>query len=123
MKNRKINFLLFILILILVTLACNAVLPQTESTSAPAQPVISTLNLPQGQDNLPQTEAEVPRVHVDEAKLAFENGEAIIVDVRSVDAYAEGHVTGAISIPLNEFENNVGNLPLDKSQWIITYCT
>lgn len=117
------NTLLVISTLFLVTLACNTVFPQTEPTSAPTQPVISTLELPQGQVNLPQTEAEVPRVNVEDAKLAFENGEAIIVDVRSAQAYADGHITGAISIPLDEFENNIANVALDKDQWIITYCT
>jgi rhodanese-related sulfurtransferase len=72
---------------------------------------------------VPQTEADVPRVTVEEAKSAFDSGKAIIVDVRSAEAYAEGHAAGAISIPLSEFENNINNLPLDKEQWIIPYCT
>jgi 3-mercaptopyruvate sulfurtransferase SseA len=72
---------------------------------------------------VPQTEADVPRVKVEEAKSAFDSGKAIIVDVRSAEAYAEGHAAGAISIPLTEFENNIENLSLDKDQWIIPYCT
>ena len=119
MTNRKIDFLLFAAILTLVTLACNTTLPQT----TPTQPVISTLELPQGQNNIPQSEASVPRVTVEEAKAALDSGEAIIVDVRSPDAFADGHVAGAISIPLGEFEGNIANVPLDKDQWIITYCT
>ncbi|CAG0985554.1 thiosulfate sulfurtransferase [Anaerolineales bacterium] len=72
---------------------------------------------------IPQTEDAVPRVTVEEAKSAFEDGKAIIVDVRSAESYAAGHAAGAISIPLAEFENNIDSLPLDKDQWIITYCT
>jgi predicted sulfurtransferase len=72
---------------------------------------------------IPQTEQEVPRVKVEDAKSAFDKGEAIIVDVRSAQAYAAGHAAGAISIPLAEFENNIDGLSLDKDQWIITYCT
>ena len=99
-------------------------LPQTESTSVPTIRAISTLPpQTQGQTNLPLTEADVPRVPVDEAKLAFDNGEAVIVDVRSAEAYAAGHAAGAINIPLDQFENNIANVPLDKDQWIITYCT
>lgn len=60
---------------------------------------------------------------VEEAKSAFESGKAIIIDVRSAESYATGHAAGAISIPLAEFENNIDSLPLDKGQWIITYCT
>jgi len=72
---------------------------------------------------VPQTEDAVPRVTVEEAQSALESGEAIIVDVRSTESYAADHAAGAISIPLAEFENNITNLPLDKDQWIITYCT
>ena len=116
------KLLLVVPILLLATLACNATLPQ----AAPTQPAISTLELPQplqGQDDLPQTEADVPRVTVEDAKAALDSGEAIIVDVRSAEAYTEGHIAGAISIPLGEFENNIANVPLEKDQWIITYCT
>ena len=94
-------------------------LPQT----TPTQPVISTLELPQGQNNIPQSEASVPRVNVEDAKTAFDSSEAIIEDVRSPAAFADGHAAGAISIPLGEFEGNIANVPLDKDQWIITYCT
>ena len=121
MANKKINFLLFISILISVTLACNAVVPET--VPAPTQPVISTLEISQGQNNIPLTEAGVPRVSVEVAKAALDSGEAIIVDVRSAEAYAEGHIAGAISILLGEFETNIVSVPLDKEQWIITYCT
>ena len=72
---------------------------------------------------VPQTEDAVPRVTIEEAKSAFDNGKAIIVDVRSAESYAAGHAAGAISIPLAEFENNIEDLSLDKDQWIITYCT
>ncbi len=72
---------------------------------------------------IPQTEDAVPRVTVEEAKSALEDGKAIIVDVRSAESYAAGHMAGAISIPLDEFENNIQNLSLNKDQWIITYCT
>ena len=118
--------LLVISTLLLATLACNATLPQTEPTTAPTIQAISTLPQTQSQQeqtDLPLTEADVPRVTVEEAKLAFDNGEAVIVDVRSAESYAEGHAAGAISIPLDEFENNIDNLPLEKDQWIITYCT
>jgi 3-mercaptopyruvate sulfurtransferase SseA len=110
-------------ILLLTTLACNAALPQTRPTTAPSIQVISTQPKTQGQTDLPLTEADVPRVGVEEAKLALDNGEAVIVDVRSAEAYAAGHAAGAISIPLAEFENNIKNVPLKKDKWIITYCT
>ncbi|MEW5941206.1 MAG: rhodanese-like domain-containing protein, partial [Chloroflexota bacterium] len=71
---------------------------------------------------LPLTEADVPRVTVEEARAAFERGEAVIVDVRSEYAFAESHIPGAISIPLNLIEEDPSSVRLDKSTWIIAYC-
>ncbi len=106
-------------ILVLAALACNAALPQAaEPTIVPTQPQVQNPN-----NSIPQTEADVPRISVKDAKAAFDSGQAIIVDVRSADSYAAGHADGAISIPLENFENNIGNLSLEKNQWIITYCT
>ena len=125
MANKKI-FLIVIAVFTLTILACNAILPQIITNSTPTQPVISTLGLPQpqqGQTNLPLTEADVPRVTVEEAKAALDSGEAVIVDVRSAEAYADGHIAGALSIPLTDIEFNPSGVALDKNQWIITYCT
>jgi 3-mercaptopyruvate sulfurtransferase SseA len=69
------------------------------------------------------TEASVPRVSIEEARVALESGAAIIVDVRSKQAYDESHIPGAINILLGEFETNINSIALDKDQWIITYCT
>jgi hypothetical protein len=116
--SRKFSILFTIWILILATSACNI---QTGSNSAPTQ-IIEPVST-QSTGDLPLTEAEVPRVTVQEAKAAFDSGEAIIVDVRGLDAYETSHVVGAINIPLDEFETNPEGLNLDKDQWIITYCT
>lgn len=119
--NRQIDILLAVAILILSTLACNAVSRQTGPGPAPTQ--IIEAGSTQSEDNLPHTEAEVPRVAVEEAKAALDSGAAIIVDVRSAEAYEMGHVAGAMHIPLGEIEANPTGLDLEKDQWIITYCT
>lgn len=108
----KIKTLIVISLLFLFTLACNALSPLPDSN-----------NQPSSNDNIPITEADVPRVTVEEAKAAFDEGTAVIVDVRSQAAYEASHVDGALSIPLNEFETNIAGVDLPKDQWIITYCT
>ena len=130
MKRIK-PILLAIFILILASLACNALLPQTEPTSVqtavPTQILIPTqiteLVPTQPQANLPQTDAEVSRVPVDQAKAALDSGDGIIVDVRGADAYARSHIAGALEISLSAIQTDPANLPLDKNKWIITYCT
>ncbi len=113
------KFILVIPILLLATLACSSALSQTEPTTAPTIQAIST----QGKPNIPATEADVPRITVEDAKAAVDGSEAVIVDVRSAESFAAGHIAGAISIPLAEFETNISNIALEKDQWIITYCT
>ena len=119
--KRNIVVFIAVTILILSALACNALLPQSEPTSAPTQ-IIEPI-FTQSPGDLPLTEAEVPRVSVEEAKAALDSGAAVIVDVRGHDAFEASHVAGAISIPLSEIETNPTGLNLDKDQWIITYCT
>lgn len=51
-------------------------------------------------------------------KLMSEN-EYIIVDVRTVEEYNESHISGAINIPYDEIDKNVG---IDKSKIVFVYC-
>lgn len=44
----------------------------------------------------------------------------LVVDVRGADAFAEGHIPAAISIPLSELPVTFGRLPKDRT--IVTYC-
>jgi 3-mercaptopyruvate sulfurtransferase SseA len=65
--------------------------------------------------------AEAPRISAADAKKALDAGQAILVDVRSLDSWQEEHAKGAISIPVNEIYARSGELPKDKQ--IIAYCT
>ena len=64
---------------------------------------------------------EIQRVSIDEAKAAHDSNSGVFVDVRSAEAYQASHISGAINIPSEELEARMGEL--DKTQWIITYCT
>ena len=119
MSNKKIKNLLIVAVLILGILACNAQLPGSEPPSVSTLPIVPTHEL----GWLPQTDADVPRVSLQDTLAALESGEAVIVDVRSVESYEASHIAGAISIPLGEIQTDPAGLPLDKDQWIITYCT
>ena len=119
MSKVKTKSLLFMAALTLGLLACNAQLPGSQPVSTAALPVASTRE----PGWLPQTDAEVPRVSVQDTLAALQSGEAVIVDVRSAESYAESHIAGAISIPLDVIQTDPASLDLDKDQWIITYCT
>jgi len=62
---------------------------------------------------------------VDEARRLFDSGKYIFVDARSPEDYEEGHIQGALSLPVGQFEERVAafleRLPPEAS--IITYCS
>jgi len=117
----KTKITLAVSILILATLACNALLPNAEPLPTPIIE-IEPGNTP-STEHLPQTEDDVERVVLEKALVALHSGAAIFVDVRSADAFALSHIAGAINIPVNEIEINPAIVTLNKDQWIITYCT
>jgi rhodanese-related sulfurtransferase len=46
----------------------------------------------------------------------------LVIDVREPDEYADGHIEGAINIPLRELLKNLDELPDSKTAPILLYC-
>jgi Rhodanese-like domain len=67
----------------------------------------------------PASVEQVVRISLDDAKAAFDAGTAVFVDVRASSSYDVSHITGALSIPLNDLPTRVGEL--DPALWIIPY--
>ena len=53
-----------------------------------------------------------------ERRLAV--GDVVVIDVRPSLEYLAGHIAGAISIPVDELEDRLGELPNDRE--IVAYC-
>lgn len=47
---------------------------------------------------------------------------AFLLDVRSPGEFAEGHLTGAVNVPVNELEATLSSLPVDRNREIVVYC-
>ena len=60
------------------------------------------------------------QVVMGQAARTFIAAGATLVDVRTVDEFAELHVEGAKNIPLHELGRSLGNIPKDKP--VIVYC-
>ena len=118
----KIKVLLAVSMLLLATLACNTLRPATESPSGPATVSVEP-TFPVQEPGLPATEADVPRVSLEQALTAYSAGAAVFVDVRAPQTYEISHIPGAINIPLGVFETDIASVNLEKEDWIITYCT
>ncbi|HEV2801184.1 MAG TPA: rhodanese-like domain-containing protein [Pyrinomonadaceae bacterium] len=65
-------------------------------------------------------EDETRRISLEETQKAVAAGSAVIVDVRDEASYKTNHIKGAVSIPLQQFDKRMGELPQGKT--IITYC-
>ncbi len=102
-----------ILIVVGVLLIAVVVIWQT-TLSQPGTPAVV-----QQDPNIPYP--DVNRISLDEAKTAYDQKQALFVDVRDAASYQQGHVPGAINIPLNDLDSRLSEL--SPTQWIITYCT
>jgi rhodanese-related sulfurtransferase/predicted transcriptional regulator len=63
---------------------------------------------------------EVEAIGRDELITRMRRGEVELVDVRPPDEFAAGHIDGARSIPLDELEQHLKDLPTDRE--VIAYC-
>lgn len=50
------------------------------------------------------------------------NSNTILLDVRSIQEFNEGHLLGALNLPLGELKNKVSLLIPNHGQTIIVYC-
>lgn len=67
-----------------------------------------------------QARDELEPVSRDDLLQRLEQGDAAVVDVRPAEEFVAGHIPGAVSIPLAEFGERLGELPRDVE--IVAYC-
>jgi rhodanese-related sulfurtransferase/predicted transcriptional regulator len=63
---------------------------------------------------------EVETIGRDELRRRLRSGDVVLVDVRSPEEFDAGHIEGARSIPLDELEDRLADLPADQE--IVAYC-
>ena len=66
------------------------------------------------------SDAEVPRITIEDAKKGFDDGSVFFVDARAEDIYKQEHIKGAVIINGAE-DNRFDALP--KGKKIIVYCS
>ena len=81
--------------------------------------VICIINLKNTDNNI----AKVKHVSMQEiTKIMSENSNYIILDVRTIEEYTEGHIPNAICIQNETIGQDIQNLLKDKNQLILIYC-
>jgi rhodanese-related sulfurtransferase/predicted transcriptional regulator len=63
---------------------------------------------------------EVEAIGRDELVKRLASGEAVLIDVRPEEEFAAGHIEGAESVPLEELERRLADLPSDRE--VVAYC-
>ena len=67
------------------------------------------------------SDADVPRISLEDAKKDYDDGTAVIIDSRAEAAYKQEHITGALSMPIGSPEERFSEIP--KGKKIIVYCS
>lgn len=114
-KTNKFSVLLMVAGGLLLVISAALLITQNPAGEINPEPSVAA------GDHDEETYPEIQRVSLEDAKVAFDAGTAVFVDVRGTDAYAMSHISGSLSIPLAEIESRLNEL--DPNQWIITYCT
>ena len=63
---------------------------------------------------------EVEAIGRDELRTRLARGEVVLVDVRPTEEFEAGHIDGASSIPLDELERRIAEVP--EGREVIAYC-
>ena len=64
--------------------------------------------------------AEVEAISHDELLKRLRRNDVVLVDVRPTEEFDAGHIEGAVSIPLDELDERLAELPADSE--IVAYC-
>lgn len=60
------------------------------------------------------------QIDSDRLYARLREGDTVLIDVRPLDEFESGHIPGAISIPVDEIEKRVSELPRDAR--VVAYC-
>ena len=62
------------------------------------------------------------RMTYDDFRKLYDQGQVVVYDTRSLAAYREGHIAGALPLPLDQIEAKIPELK-KETRPIVTYCS
>jgi 3-mercaptopyruvate sulfurtransferase SseA len=111
----RLIFSLMMFSLLVVGLACNSAAPPTVTKVEPPKQT----RQPDAHDHSQDT--GVARITLEEAKKAFDAGNAVFVDTRDLSSYNQSRIKGAILVPNGQFATEWQKIP--KGKKVIAYCS
>jgi uncharacterized lipoprotein len=100
---------------VLTLAACNS--SETKGNKAGSNSAVSSSTTP---GHIAPSDG-VKRITTVELREALDKGTAIVIDVRGDAAYKQNHIKGSISVPGDQVEARLKDLPRDKM--IVAYCS
>ena len=120
---RYLTFLIFAVAFIAVV-ACARPNQSTDNATVAASNAIATATPPPASptpNETPMPADDAPRITLEEAKKAYDEGKAFVIDARAEDAYKTEHIKGAVNIRHDNLDAMLKQIPRDKT--IIVYCS
>lgn len=70
-----------------------------------------------------QTDATYRQISQEEAKEMMDAGDAVVLDVREQSEYDEGHIPGAVLLPVGSIDEDTAAAVIpEKSATVLVYC-
>ncbi len=66
--------------------------------------------------------AEYNKISAAKAKEMMDEGNVTVVDVREANEYADGHIEGALLLPVGSIDSKAAEVLPDKDAVILLYC-
>lgn len=106
-----------------VLAACMAFAGSSAASTASAQaaaPAVPSSNAPAAQAAAPAVKLAQVSPEALQAMLAGSNDRVFVLDVRTPQEFAAGHVPGAVNIPHDQVATHLAEIPKDEE--IVLYC-
>lgn len=71
---------------------------------------------------LPVLQRRGPKVNHYQATQLINQGKTLVLDVRTAEKYADGHLQGSKNIPLAELDSRIKEIEKSKNGTVITVC-
>lgn len=84
--------------------------------SQPAAPAVDDMK------PVEEEKADYIKITAEEAKAMMDEKSVVVVDVRTPEEYAEGHIDKAVLLPLSAIAHDAESVLLDKSATVLVYC-